>query len=109
MRDQTAIDCRAEKPIPQHPARGQVPAGFPGLSRHPLPVLVSFARSRAGKDENSGCAILVVEQLGSTLGALMRGWGKPFSLKTVCQVGIQMLKIVHALHDKGVTHGNLNL
>ena len=32
-----------------------------------------------------------------------------FSLKTVCQIGIQLLKMIHALHDKGLTHGNLNL
>lgn len=39
----------------------------------------------------------------------MRGYGKVFSLKTVCQIGIQIFKMLHALHDKGITHGNLNL
>jgi hypothetical protein len=48
-----------------------------------------------------------MERLGRTVDELFRAHGGPFSLKTVCQLGISMFKMIYSYHDKGFTHGNL--
>jgi len=53
--------------------------------------------------------MIIMERLGKTLEELYKENGKPFSLKTVCQLGIHLFKMIHSYHDKGFTHGNLQL
>lgn len=38
----------------------------------------------------------------------MNQCGGKFSLKTTCMLGINILKIIRNLHEKGVVHRNLN-
>jgi hypothetical protein len=51
--------------------------------------------------------MVIMERLGRTLEELFKSQGQAFSLKTVCQLGISLFKMLYALHDKGFTHGNL--
>lgn len=53
--------------------------------------------------------MLIMERLGKTIEELYKGNGQPFSLKTVCQLGINLFKMIYSYHDKGFTHGNLHL
>jgi hypothetical protein len=53
--------------------------------------------------------MLIMERLGKTVNELLKDYGQPFTLKTVCQLGINLFKMIYAYHDKGFTHGNLQL
>lgn len=51
--------------------------------------------------------MLIMERLGKTVDELFKANGQPFTLKTVCQLGINLIKMIFSYHDKGFTHGNL--
>jgi len=60
--------------------------------------LVYTHLTRAGKEESKGLSIIIVQKLGDTLEDKLEQIGGKFSLKTVCQLGISMLKIVQGYH-----------
>lgn len=49
-----------------------------------------------------------MQRLGDTLQDKFTAFG-PFSLKTTCLLGIQMIQILIDYHEKGYIHGNIKL
>ena len=54
-----------------------------------------------------GFNILVMEQLGKSLNQLFISQNRRFSLKTVCILGIDMLKIIQHVHSKNQIHRDI--
>ena len=54
-----------------------------------------------------GFNILVMEQLGKSLNQLFKSQNKKFSLKTVCVLGIDMIKIIQSIHSKKLIHRDI--
>ena len=54
-----------------------------------------------------GFNILVMEQLGKSLNQLFISQNRKFSLKTVCVLGIDMLKIIQHVHSKKQIHRDI--
>ena len=63
---------------------------------------------RAGKDTNLGVSLMITQKLEDTIEDKFLDIG-PFSLKTVCQLGIQMIEMIRHFHEKGLVHGNIKL
>ena len=53
---------------------------------------------------NSADNLLVEELLGNSLEYIFNSYGKPFSLRTVCNLGIQMIKRIQYIHSKYYIH-----
>ena len=51
--------------------------------------------------------LLVEELLGKSLEDLFNSYGKPFSLKTVCVLGIEMIKRIQYIHSKYYIHRDI--
>ena len=51
--------------------------------------------------------LLVEELLGKSLEDLFNSYGKPFSLKTVCVLGIEMIKRIQYIHSKYFIHRDI--
>ena len=51
--------------------------------------------------------LLVEELLGKSLEDIFNGYGKPFSLKTVCVLGIEMIKRIKYIHSKHYIHRDI--
>ena len=51
--------------------------------------------------------LLVEELLGRSLQDIFISYGKPFSLKTVCVLGIKMLKRIQYIHSKNYIHRDI--
>ena len=51
--------------------------------------------------------LLVEELLGKSLEDIFNSYGKPFSLKTVCVLGIEMIKRVQYIHSKYYIHRDI--
>ena len=51
--------------------------------------------------------IIVESLLGPSLDKLFKFCGRMFPLKTVCLIGIEMVKRLEAMHDKGIIHRDL--
>ena len=56
---------------------------------------------------NSADNLLVEELLGKSLEDIFNLHGKPFSLKTVCVLGIEMLKRIQYIHSKHYIHRDI--
>jgi len=51
--------------------------------------------------------LLVEELLGKSLEDIFNSYGKPFSLKTVCVLGIEMIKRIQFIHNKHYIHRDI--
>ena len=51
--------------------------------------------------------LLVEELLGKSLESIFNSYGKPFSLKTVCVLGIEMVKRMQYIHNKHFIHRDI--
>ena len=51
--------------------------------------------------------LLVEELLGKSLEDIFNAYGKPFSLKTVCVLGIEMIKRIQYIHSKYYIHRDI--
>ena len=51
--------------------------------------------------------LLVEELLGKSLDEIFNSYGKPFSLKTVCVLGIEMIKRIQYIHSKYYIHRDI--
>ena len=51
--------------------------------------------------------LLVEELLGKSLEDIFNSYGKPFSLKTVCVLGIEMIKRIQYIHSKFYIHRDI--
>ena len=51
--------------------------------------------------------LLVEELLGKSLEDIFNAYGKPFSLKTVCVIGIEMIKRIQYVHSKYYIHRDI--
>ena len=51
--------------------------------------------------------LLVEELLGKSLEDIFNSYGKPFSLKTVCVLGIEMIKRIQYIHSKHYIHRDI--
>ena len=51
--------------------------------------------------------LLVEELLGKSLEDIFNSYGKPFSLKTVCVLGIEMIKRIQYIHTKHYIHRDI--
>ena len=51
--------------------------------------------------------LLVEELLGKSLEEIFTSYGKPFSLKTVCVLGIEMIKRIQYIHSKYYIHRDI--
>ena len=51
--------------------------------------------------------LLVEELLGKSLEDIFNAYGKPFSLKTVCVIGIEMIKRIQYVHSKLYIHRDI--
>ena len=51
--------------------------------------------------------LLVEELLGKSLENIFNSYGKPFSLKTVCVLGIEMIKRIKYIHNKHYIHRDI--
>lgn len=51
--------------------------------------------------------IIVESLLGPSLDKLFKFCGRIFPLKTVCLIGLEMVKRLEAMHDKGIIHRDL--
>jgi serine/threonine protein kinase len=51
--------------------------------------------------------LLVEELLGKSLEDIFNAYGKPFSLKTVCVIGIEMIKRIRYIHSKYYIHRDI--
>ena len=51
--------------------------------------------------------LLVEELLGKSLEDIFNSYGKPFSLKTVCVLGIEMIKRIRYIHSKFYIHRDI--
>lgn len=52
-------------------------------------------------------AYIIMEKLGKSLQTYLKERNKTFSLKTVCQVGIQLLDILEQVHRAGYVYNDL--
>ena len=51
--------------------------------------------------------LLVEELLGKSLEDIFNSYGKPFSLKTVCVLGMEMIKRIQYIHSKYYIHRDI--
>ena len=65
-----------------------------------IPKLFNFAKL---KDYN----ILAMELLGKSLNEIFSSLNKKFSLKTVCTLGIDMIKLIKYIHEKNLIHRDI--
>ena len=56
---------------------------------------------------NQSHNLLVEELLGKSLEDIFNAYGKPFSLKTVCVLGIEMIKRIQFIHQKYYIHRDI--
>ena len=56
---------------------------------------------------NQSHNLLVEELLGKSLEDIFNSFGKPFSLKTVCVLGIEMIKRIQSIHQKYYIHRDI--
>ena len=56
---------------------------------------------------NQSHNLLVEELLGKSLEDIFNSYGKPFSLKTVCVLGIEMIKRIQFIHQKYYIHRDI--
>ena len=56
---------------------------------------------------NQSHNLLVEELLGKSLEDIYNSYGKPFSLKTVCVLGIEMIKRIQFIHQKYYIHRDI--
>ena len=56
---------------------------------------------------NQSHNLLVEELLGKSLEDIFNSYGKPFSLKTVCVLGIEMVKRIQSIHQKYYIHRDI--
>ena len=56
---------------------------------------------------NQSHNLLVEELLGKSLEDIFNSYGKPFSLKTVCVLGIEMIKRIQFIHQKFYIHRDI--
>ena len=56
---------------------------------------------------NQSHNLLVEELLGKSLEDIFNSYGKPFSLKTVCVLGIEMIKRIQSIHQKYYIHRDI--
>ena len=54
-----------------------------------------------------GYNILVMELLGKILGEIFQSQNKKFSLKTICTLGIDMLKLIEYIHENQYLHRDI--
>jgi serine/threonine protein kinase len=50
---------------------------------------------------------MVMDMLGSSLEILFEHCKRKFDLKTVCMVGIQMIKRIEKVHEEGILHRDI--
>lgn len=50
--------------------------------------------------------IMIVQLLGKDLGSYLRIL-KKFSVKTVCEIGVQCINIIQKFHEKNIIHRDL--
>lgn len=55
----------------------------------------------------SGYNVLVVDLLGPSLEDMFNFCGRKFSVKTVCEVGLQMIDLLEEVHNRGVMHRDI--
>lgn len=55
----------------------------------------------------SGYNVLVVDLLGPSLEDMFNFCGRKFSIKTVCEVGLQMIDLLEEVHKRGVMHRDI--
>ena len=65
-----------------------------------IPKLFNFTKL---KDYN----ILAMELLGKSLNEIFSSLNKKFSLKTVCTLGIDMIKLIKYIHEKNLIHRDI--
>lgn len=51
--------------------------------------------------------VMVMDMLGSSLEILFEHCKRKFDLKTVCMVGIQMIKRIEKVHEEGILHRDI--
>ncbi len=56
---------------------------------------------------NQSHNLLVEELLGKSLEDIFNSYGKPFSLKTVCVLGIEIIKRIQSIHQKYYIHRDI--
>ncbi|KAI1286670.1 Casein kinase I gamma [Halotydeus destructor] len=67
-----------------------------------IPKLFYFS-GVAGKN----CHVLILELLGESLEGLFNKCDRQFSLKTVCQIGYQMIERIEYVHSKGILNRDI--
>ena len=54
-------------------------------------------------------SFIIMEKLGKTLLSYMQESESPFSLKTICHLGIELLEALERMHLIGCIHNDLKL
>ena len=54
-----------------------------------------------------GFNILIMELLGKSLGEIFQNQNKKFSLKTICVLGVDMIKLIEHVHEKQYLHRDI--
>ena len=54
-----------------------------------------------------GFNILIMELLGKSLGEIFQSQNKKFSLKTICVLGVDMIKLIEHVHEKQYLHRDI--
>ena len=65
-----------------------------------IPKIICYGNNRTDN-------ILIQELLGNSLEELFNNYGKKFSLKTVCNIGIQLMKRIRHIHKKYHIHRDI--
>ena len=60
-------------------------------------------------ENGTAFSFIILEKLGQTLASYLDARNKPFSLKTVCQIGINLIEALEYLHSFGQLHNDLKL
>ena len=50
---------------------------------------------------------MVIDLLGSSLEEMLNFCGRKFSLKTTIMIGLEMLKLIKFIHERGVLHRDI--
>ena len=70
--------------------------------------IISEANER-GNQESKKYSFIIMEKLGKTLQTHLIEQGNAFSMRTVCQIGIQLLQMLQQLHLIGKVYNDLKL
>jgi serine/threonine protein kinase len=112
------VSCAADSPAAQLPYEARVyrvlevgSFGARAVDTHASPERLLQGMRGAPKlhwcGRESGYNVLVVDLLGPSLEDMFNFCGRKFTVKTVCEVGLQMLELIEQVHERGVMHRDI--